>query len=362
MFTIKGDNRSRKVHKQRGNHFMDVVSFFRQKKVKRIIIFGLIILILYSLRSMINLILLTFIFSYLMNRLTEFLAQRIPLHRRILVLITYTVIVGSFTLGLVKYFPLIIIEIRQLIVQITSFYSQPHENAIISFFESIISQNQMTTYLNNGLQFLVKSFTDISKASVQVIIALILSLFFLLEKLRLKEFTNKLKHSKLAPFYFEIEFFGRKFTRTFGKVIEAQFMIAIVNTVLTTITLAIMGFPQLIALAIMVFFLGLIPVAGVIISLIPLCLIAYTIGGFIKVVYLIIAITIIHAVEAYFLNPKLMSSKTNLPVFNTFIVLIFSQHFFGIWGLIIGIPVFVFMLDVLGVTNSEESVEISNET
>ncbi|RST72765.1 AI-2E family transporter [Siminovitchia acidinfaciens] len=335
----------------------DVAAFFQKKGVKRIIIFGLIVLILYSLRSMINLILLTFIFSYLMNRLIEFTAKRIPLHRRVLVLIMYTAIVGILTYGLVKYFPIITAEISQLIKQITAFYSQPHENAILSFIETIISKNQLAAYLENGLSFLVKSFTDISKTSVQVIIALILSLFFLLEKPRLKEFTSKFKESKLAPFYFEIEFFGKKFTRTFGKVIEAQFIIALVNTVLTIIALTIMGFPQLFVLAIMVFFLGLIPVAGVIISLIPLCLIAYTIGGFIKVVYVVVAITIIHAVEAYILNPKLMSAKTDLPVFYTFIVLIFSQNFFGVWGLIIGIPVFVFLLDVLEVTNKEETVE-----
>lgn len=68
-----------------------------------------------------------------------------------------------------------------------------------------------------------------------------------------------------------------------------------------------------------------------------------------KVVYVLIMIAVVHAFEAYVLNPKLMSSKTNLPVFYTFIVLIFSEHFFGVWGLILGIPVFVFILDVLGV-------------
>ncbi|MBR3381244.1 MAG: AI-2E family transporter, partial [Bacillus sp. (in: Bacteria)] len=61
------------------------------------------------------------------------------------------------------------------------------------------------------------------------------------------------------------------------------------------------------------------------------------------------------AIEAYFLNPKLMSAKTELPIFFTFIVLIFSEHYIGIWGLIIGIPIFVFILDILEVTNKEES-------
>ncbi len=79
-----------------------------------------------------------------------------------------------------------------------------------------------------------------------------------------------------------------------------------------------MDFPQLLSLSIMVFVLGLIPVAGVIISCIPLVLIAYSVGGFQDVVYILITVVIVHAIETYILNPKLMSSKTNLPVFYTF--------------------------------------------
>ncbi|TXK89576.1 AI-2E family transporter, partial [Parageobacillus sp. SY1] len=175
------------------------------------------------------------------------------------------------------------------------------------------------------------------------------SLFFLLEKERIISFTNRFKYSKIGPFYDELEYFGKKFARTFGKVIEAQFIIATINMAITVAFLWIMGFPQLFGLGILIFFLGLIPVAGVIISLFPLCFIAYSIGGVMKVVYVLMMIAVVHALEAYVLNPKLMSSKTNLPVFYTFIVLIFSEHFFGVWGLILGIPVFVFILDVLGV-------------
>ena len=333
---------------------MDTISaFFLKKGVKRIIIFGLIVLILFSVRSMMNIILLTFIFTFLMDRLVEFTVKHVRLNRKVLVVLLYSIIVGLLTFGLVKYLPLITMEISQLIKRITNFYSQPHDNVLINYIETIITSNQISAYLENGFSFLLKSFTDISKTSVQVLLALILSLFFLLEKPRLKEFTSKFKNSKIAPFYYEIQFFGQKFTRTFGKVIEAQFIIAIVNTVLSVILLMILGFPQIVGLGIMIFFLGLIPVAGVIISLVPLILIAFTIGGFLKVIYVIIAIMIIHAIEAYILNPKLMSSKTDLPVFYTFVVLIFSQNFFGVWGLIIGIPVFVFLLDVLEVTDKE---------
>ena len=330
---------------------------FEKKGPRRIIIFALIILILFSVRSMMNIILLTFIFAFLMNRLVEFTVKRVRLNRKLLVILLYSVIVSLLMFGIVKYLPLITMEISQIVKRITNFYAEPHDNVLLNYLESVISSNQIAAYLENGFSFLVKYFSDISKTSIQVLLALILSLFFLLEKPRLIEFTNKFKDSKIAPFHYEIEFFGKKFARTFGKVIEAQFIIAIVNTFLSVIVLIVLGFPQIIGLAIMIFFLGLIPVAGVIISLIPLTLIAFTIGGLLKVVYVLIAVMIIHGIEAYILNPKLMSSKTDLPVFYTFVVLIFSQHFFGVWGLIIGIPVFVFLLDVLDVTDTKTVIK-----
>jgi predicted PurR-regulated permease PerM len=321
---------------------------------KRISIFVLLALVLYGLKDMINLILFTFIFTFLMDRLVIFLSRKIPVNRKILVVASYSTIVGLLSYGLVKYLPMIIGEITALIKQITSFYTSKHDNIILNYLVSRLEEIQISSYLERGFTFVISYFTDISTFSLQILIALLMSLFFLLEKPRLIEFTRKFKTSKIASIYAEIEFFSLKFVSTFGKVIEAQLIIAVVNCVLTTIALWIFGFPQLGGLSIMIFFLGLIPVAGVIISLIPLVIIGYSIGGSMTVLYVFIAIMIIHAIEAYILNPNLMSSKTNLPVFYTFLVLIFSEHFFGVWGLIIGIPVFVFILDVLEVTDHQK--------
>lgn len=125
----------------------------------------------------------------------------------------------------------------------------------------------------------------------------------------------KISAQQAVCFYYELAYFSGKFARTFGKVLEAQFIIALVNCILTLIALAILHFPWLFGLSIMVFFLGLIPVAGVVISLIPLSIIAYTTGGAAYVIYIVLVIFVIHAIETYFLNPKLMSAKTELPIF-----------------------------------------------
>lgn len=104
----------------------------------------------------------------------------------------------------------------------------------------------------------------------------------------------------------------------------------------------------------MIFMLSLIPVVGFVISLIPLCIIGYSIGGLEMTIYVLAMIAVLHFVEGYFLNPKLMSSKMNLPMFYTFIVLLFSEHYIGVWGLILGIPIFVFFLDILDITREKQ--------
>ncbi|MNI08102.1 hypothetical protein D3C73_611260 [compost metagenome] len=328
-------------------------SFFQNRLVKRLFIFALIALSLYLLRSMINLILITFIITFLMNRVTVVLNQLVPINRKIIIAVLYTTLIIILVVGVYKYLPVIITQISQLIKQVSEFYTKPQDNQVVNYFIAAFKGIELTKYMQTGFDFLYVYVSNIGKGGIQFLLALILSLFFLLEKNRIVDFTMKFKTSKISAFYNELEYFGTRFQRSFGKVIEVQFLIATINCVLSTIALWMLGFPQLFGLALMIFLLGLIPVAGVVISLIPLCTIAFSIGGVPKVIWILVLIAVIHALESYILNPKLMSSKTDLPVFYTFIILIFSEHFFGVWGLIIGIPVFIFLLDVLDVVREK---------
>ncbi|EGL18461.1 MULTISPECIES: AI-2E family transporter [unclassified Paenibacillus] len=338
--------------------------YFQSKGFRRILIFALLALILYAMQSMINLILLTFIFAFLMDRMQSFVSSRlnryIRVDRRWIVAILYVVILALLGMGMYRYLPVVAVQVSQVVRQLYEFYTQPQDNEVLSYIINLIKpyieQTELSKYMNQGFGFVFKSVTDIGKVLLHVFIALLLSLFFLLEKPRIIRFTAKFKDSKIAAFYEEVAYFGSRFVHSFGKVLEAQFLIALVNGILSVIALWILGFPQLFGLGLMIFLLGLVPVAGVIVSLIPLCTIAYSIDGIMMVVYVLVLVAVLHALEAYMLNPKLMSAKTNLPVFYTFIVLIFCEHFMGVWGLIIGIPIFMFLLDVLDVTREKETV------
>lgn len=59
-----------------------------------------------------------------------------------------------------------------------------------------------------------------------------------------------------------------------------------------------------------------------------------------------VMIAFVHAVEAYYLNPKIVSSYMEFPVFITFLILLVSEHFMGFIGLLIGVPLFYILLDL----------------
>ncbi|GED12935.1 hypothetical protein AM501_11885 [Aneurinibacillus migulanus] len=328
---------------------MEIKNLFREQGIRRVVILLFLCLVLYSMKSMLNIILLTFLITFLMNSLYNYATQKLnklfPVNQKVVLLFLYIILILILVIGIYKALPTIVHQITQLTNLTKSVYNEQQDHELVQYVVSLLGDVNIEGYVKQSLDFVLK----ISNWGLNMLLALILSLFFLLEKTKVTQFTAKFKTSKLAWFFNEIEFFGKKFVHTFGKVIEAQFLIALTNCVLSTIMLWIMGFPQLFGLALMIFVLGLIPVAGVIISLIPLCTIAFSIGGFIKVIYVLVMVVVLHSLEAYLLNPKLMASKTNLPMFYTFIVLIFSEHFFGVWGLIVGIPTFVFLLDILDV-------------
>lgn len=335
--------------------------------IRRVIALMSVLFILYIFHSMLNLLLITFILTYLVNRLHGFImskGKRLRLRSPFVVVLIYVVLILFMARVIYQYLPLFFNELNDLVNQVITFYNRPPEdlpdNVVVSYLMDSLKDIDLAKYVSGSFNFLYHTLSDIGKLSLHLFIAIILSLFFMLEKEKVTRFTANFRTSKAAYLFEEYEYFGKKFAQSFGKIIEVQFIISFVNAILSTLALWILGFPNLFALGIMIFLLGLIPVMGVFISLIPLCAIAFKLGGVIKIVYVLVMIVLLHGLEAYVLNPKLMSTKTHLPIFYTFLVLIISEHFYGVWGLIVGVPIFMFLLDILEVHVQSDDV-VPNE-
>ncbi|HEY5560481.1 MAG TPA: AI-2E family transporter [Clostridiaceae bacterium] len=327
---------------------------FKKDIVKKVLVLSIFGLILFLLRNLLNLLLFTFVFTFLIYTLQDFitklLSKRIKVNQMFLTIVIYSTLVAGVIFGFITYIPVLMSQITDLIYDI-KFGS--NSNELINFYLKYVTpitklkSFDLTTYTGSAAKYAVKFFTSLGMGTYNVLIALVLSLFFMMEKKKVFEFTRRFKTTKIGGVYKYLVYFGNNFSNSFGKVIQAQILIAFINSILSVIALWIMGFNQLLLLAVLIFLFSLIPVAGVFISLIPLSFVAYSMGGFKEIIYVLIMICLLHTLEAYVLNPKLMSSKTDLPVFYVFMTLLISENFMGVWGLIIGIPLFMFLLDLI---------------
>lgn len=324
--------------------------FIANVKLRRFVVLALLIFVLWLLRSLMNLILFTFILTFIVVSWVRWVQRHIPkLSTTLTVIVTYIVLIAAIYIGITRYLPVLVNQVIKMVNSVVKFYSSRQGTEIMHYVNHYVSWSTIMSQAKHGVTIAVSTLTSIGSMTVTFLMSFILSFFYSLELNQMNEFTRTFLDSDFGWFFSDIDYFGKKFVNTFGVVLEAQLFIALCNTVITTICLLFMHMPQIFALALMVFIFSLIPVAGVIISLIPLSMVAYSVGGIRDVIYIIIMICVIHALEAYVLNPKFMSSKTELPIFYTFIVLLVAEHFFGTWGLIVGVPIFTFLLDILGV-------------
>ncbi|MDS0525356.1 AI-2E family transporter [Clostridium sp. SHJSY1] len=329
--------------------------FFKKDIVKRLAVLAVIIFFMFLLSSMLNLFLLTFIFTYITYSLQKAISNKlnkfIKVSPSVITIFLYLLLTAAIVFIISTYIPIIINQLGEIITEISSFDFDSIKLGFLSpYIAKYIHEIDFISLIKGaGLDQFLKYVSNLGAWGLNVFIASILSLFFVLEMDKIKEFFLKFEDSKISGFYKYTLDFGTNFLNSFGKVVQAQLIIAFVNSILSSISLFLLHFPQVLGLGVMIFIFSLVPVAGTIASLIPLCIIAYTIGGIKMIVYILLLIAVLHALESYVLNPRFMANKTELPVFVVFVTLLVSEHFMGVWGLLLGIPLLMFILDLLNV-------------
>lgn len=328
-------------------------SFFSRDLLEKLSALVVVAVLIFIFRGMLNILLLTFVFSFFLFIIQNFLyvnlRKLIRVERKIVIAFVFIIVVAVISYFLYKYIPVVIKQFEDIIAMLEDFDINKLHGTVNDKIFNMIKNIDIKDYIETGSSAAFKTITNIGKLGFDIFIALILSFFFIIEKDEVVNFGRRIEYSKLAGPFRSIKYFTKSFLNSFAKVMQAQLLIAFINCVLSIICLYFMGFPQVLGLGLMIFLLGLIPVAGVWVSLIPLSIIALKIGGVKALISVWIMIAVIHALEAYVLNPKIMSMNTKLPVFLTFLILIVSEHLMGVWGLLFGIPIFMFLLDIFDI-------------
>ncbi len=125
----------------------------------------------------------------------------------------------------------------------------------------------------------------------------------------------------------------KSFYSSFAKVLGAQILISLINTVITAAFLLLNGYPYSGLLATFVFLCGLIPIIGNIISNSLIVGVGFTITAKTGV-YAFIFLVAIHKLE-YFLNSRIIGSRIKCPMWLTLVGLILGEKLMGVSGMVL---------------------------
>lgn len=198
-----------------------------------------------------------------------------------------------------------------------------------------------------GLEnWLKKTFRQVIALPAQVALVILLSLFITLDFHKLRAGVHRLENSRVRNFYLEIAPGLINFGRLIGRAFLAQGVIAFFNTVLTFLAIRVLDIQNEYFLCTVVFLCSFIPVAGVVLSSAPIAIMAMIQdgGSFWLAVQAILAILIIHFIETSLLNPKILGDMLHLHPVLVLTVLAVGQQFFGVWGLLLAVPVAVYII------------------
>jgi len=200
------------------------------------------------------------------------------------------------------------------------------------------SLKDIGAWIRDGIKYLVT-------IPVQLALSLLLSFFITLDIPRLRRGLRRLKKSRISDFYDEIAPGLYNFGRLIGRTFQAQGIIALFNTLLTFIAINRLGIKNEVFLCTIVFVCSFIPVLGVVLSSIPISIVAIVQrdGSIFLALYAIAAILVIHFIETSLLNPKILGDMLHLHPVAVLAVLAIGEHFFGVWGLLLGVPVAVYI-------------------
>lgn len=342
----------------------------------RIFVWGMLFGVLYLLHSFFLLIFLTFIFSYIqgsgVSKLDRFIRNRTL--RVILVALAFVGLIistGAYLSPRVKSqatnfvrnyrdyiyridnevaklslkFP-ILKEIDPTIMSPQEVESawEPSKSPTMHFLESEVLGLETKESGGREIERFVSTLGDIGSKIATIVSSFLLALLFsfliLLDLPSLKRGVTNLRYTRIGFIYDEVAGSIISFSRVLGQAFEAQLLIAIANTALTATGIYLLGLGNHVAfLSVIVFLCSFIPVAGVFISSIPICLIAIQTSGLDLVFLSVMLIAVVHLVEGYVLNPRIYGSRMHLNPVIVLMILTIGGELFHVWGFILGVPV-----------------------
>lgn len=253
----------------------------------------------------------------------------------------FAIIIGVFT----AIAPMVASQSKDLVAkaqdginQLTQWVQGPPLNLDTSQFEGALSE--ITSFLQGRSSDIASGvFTGVSAASsilITGVLALVLTFFFLKDGTKFLPTIRKAAGPNVGWHLSEAL---TRVWNTLAGFIRTQAIVSLVDAILIGIGLLVLNVPLALALAVITFFAGFIPIVGAFTAGALAVAIALVSNGFTNALLVLLLIILVQQLEGNVLQPILQSSAMNLHPAIVLLSVALGSTLFGVVGAFLAVPV-----------------------
>lgn len=194
--------------------------------------------------------------------------------------------------------------------------------------------------ISTGTAILEKALKSIGYVLMLTGFTFLFTLFFLLYRTHLIKFLvasfSETYHTTVFEIIDNIQFMVKKY-------LVGLFLQMLIVTILSLIAYTIIGVKYNFMLAILTGILNILPYIGIFTALLIGALITFATAGVSHVLFIVIAIVVIHAIDGNIIMPRVVGSKVKINSLIVIIGLVIGEMLWGIAGMLLTIPVLTIM-------------------
>ena len=304
--------------------------------------------------------------AYIINFVLVFYESKVfsgmKKHRRkVSILFSYLTVIVVLLLILQVLVPQLSESIMQFVEGIPE-YSQALMEFLDGVFERFRLSGDIREYLNSRLVEIVqtienfvrntapaflKSLMTIASGVTNLFLGFIVSIYILSEKERFGGGVKRLLFTIFKAPHAKIFIrLTQRADRIFGRYLKGVLIDSLIVGALMTVSMFIFRIPYALLIGFLVAISNTIPYFGPFIGAIPSAIIVFFVSP-IKALWFLILLVVIQQIDGNFIAPKILGESIGLsPFWVLFSTLVFG-NIFGITGMILGVPVFAFILSII---------------
>ena len=297
--------------------------------------------------------------------------------RGLSILTTYIIAIIIIIIILNVIIPIVIQSLTDLFTNLPGYYnsvieqinSLPEDNNLRSEqptdkIESIKNIDNIALINMEKIQEYIKSFISAIETIFDAFIAIIVSIYILLQRSQIVGFLSRLTNAIFKEdTYLKIKKYFIKGNTVFFKFLTSQVLDAILVGILVSIAMSILGVKYSVLLGFMIGLFNLIPYFGAIVAVIIAVLITILTGGFGKALLMAIVVIILQQIDANIINPKIVGDSLEISQLLVIFAVTIGGAYFGILGMFLAVPVVAILKliidDFIDEKNSQKKKEIA---